>query len=74
MAIKINVLNKGDTVIDINERFVSVRRKNGEVDLIPFIIDDGTLRLDTSNTITISYGNNTVEYSSEDSDTVTITF
>ena len=74
MAIKINVLNKGDTVIDINEKFVSVRRKNGEVDLIPFIIDDGALRLDTGNIITISYGKNTVEYSSEDSDTVTITF
>lgn len=74
MAIKINVMNKGDNVLEVNEKFVSIKRKNGEVDVIPFCDDNGFIRLDLENMITVSYGNNTIEFSSEDSDTVITTF
>ena len=36
----INVLKPGDNVLSVNKDFIAVRRKNGEVDIIPFITDD----------------------------------
>jgi len=60
---KINILKKGDTVISATESTIAIQRKNGEVDVIPIIIKNGTRRVDVENIITISYGNNTVETS-----------
>ena len=57
---RINILRKGDTVINVNRDFISVRRENGEVDLVPLIIDESGLRIDKTNIVTIGYGNNTV--------------
>jgi len=57
---RINILKKGDSVLSVNEKFIAVRRSNGEVDLIPFTSDDMGLRIDSSRIVTIGYGNNTV--------------
>ena len=61
--IKIKILNKGDSVISVNERIIAVQRKNGEVDIIPLIFDEEgkTLRVDIENIITITYGKNSIE-------------
>lgn len=58
---KINVMNKGDKVLNVTSEFVAVQRKNGEVDIIPLIVEDKGVWVDVEKITTISYGNNTVQ-------------
>lgn len=58
---KINVMGKGDKVLNVTSELVAIQRKNGEVDIIPLISDDSGIRIDTENIATIGYGNNAVE-------------
>lgn len=58
---KIEVLKKGDHVISVTSDFIAVERKNGEVDIIPFIKDGDALRIDAENIMTIGYGDNIVQ-------------
>ena len=57
---RIDVLKKGDSVLDVNRDFISVRRANGEVDLIPLIEDETGLRVNVSKIVTIGYGDNII--------------
>lgn len=61
--IKIKILNKGDSVMSVTENIVAVQRKNGEVDIIPFIFNETGKppRIDLENIVTISFGKNSVE-------------
>lgn len=68
---KINILNKGDRVLNVTADFIAVERKNGEVDIVPIVKDESGLRVDVENITTIGYGNNTVK--SETIDGVVIT-
>lgn len=68
--VTINILKKGDRVINVTSEFVVVERKSGEVDIIPIIKDGVALRVDFENTLTIGYGNNIVQTKAGD---VTIT-
>ena len=68
---KINVMSKGDKVLNVTSELLTIQRKNGEVDIIPLILDDSGVRIDTENIVTIGYGNNSVE--SEVIDGVVIT-
>lgn len=70
---RINILRKGDEVLDVNQNFIAVRRKNGEVDIIKMDFSDGLPRIDMENIITIGYGNNTVVAENNDGESV-ITF
>ena len=58
---KINVMGKGDKVLNVTSELVAIQRKNGEVDIIPLISDDSGVRIDMENIVTIGYGNNAVE-------------
>ena len=58
---KINVMSKGDKVLNVTSELVAIQRKNGEVDIIPLISDDSGVRIDTENIVTNGYGNNSVE-------------
>ena len=66
----IGILKKGDRVISVTADFIAVERKNKEVDVIPLSRDDGALRIDTDNIVTIGYGDNIVQAANGD---VTIT-
>lgn len=68
---KINILNKGDKVLNVTADFIAVERINGEVDIIPLVKDGNGLWVDVENITTIGYGNNTVQ--SETIDGVVIT-
>lgn len=68
---RINLMNKGDKVLNVTEKFVAIQRKNSEVDIIPLTQDINGIRIDTENIVTIGYGMNTVE--TEVVDGVTIT-
>ena len=74
--ITIKILRKGDSVISVTEKMIAVKRKNGEVDIIPLIIGEGFPRVDLDNITTISYGTNTIEtlIDSDDGDVKVITF
>lgn len=58
---KINVMSKGDKVLNVTSELLAIQRKNGEVDIIPIILDDSGVRINTENIATIGYGNNSVE-------------
>lgn len=64
--LKIGVLKKGDQVLSVTTEFIAVQRKNGEVDIIPLIKDEMGLRVNIEDIITISYGYNTIQASSDD--------
>lgn len=57
---KINILKKGDSVLNVDKNFIAVRRKNGEVDIVPLIEDETGLRVNVSKIVTIGYGDNIV--------------
>ena len=46
--------------------FIAVQTKNGEVDIIPLVKDEMGLRVDIEKIVTIGYGNNTVQASTDE--------
>ena len=62
---KINLLKKGDKVLNVTDTIVAIQRKNGEVDIFSLSDIIGNLRVDTSKVITIGYGNNMVSASND---------
>lgn len=61
----IRILQKGDTVLNVTKEFIAVRRKNGEVDLIRLLNEEGGVRVDIENIVTIGFGDNVVETKNE---------
>ena len=61
ICMRVNVMKKGDSILNVTENMVVVKRRNGEVDVIPFYKSGKVWRVDQENTVTIGYGNNTVE-------------
>lgn len=64
--LKIGVLKKGDHVLSVTAEFIVVQRKNGEVDIVPLVKDEMGLRVDIDNIITIGYGTNTVQATTDE--------
>lgn len=62
----IGILKKGDSVLNVTPEFITVQRKNGEVDIVPLLKDETGLRVDVENIVTIGYGNNTVQATKDD--------
>lgn len=62
---RIRILQKGDTVLNVTKEFIAVRRKNGEVDLIRLLNEEGGVRIDIENIVTIGFGDNVVETKNE---------
>lgn len=60
------LMKKGDEVLAITNEFVAIKRKNGEVDVIPITNNGDGWRVEIENIITIGYGNNTVSFENED--------
>ena len=57
-----------------NREHVVVKRRSGEVDVIPFCKEGNVWRIDQEHVVTIGYGNNTVEDSVADGDVTIMTF
>ena len=68
---RINVMKKGDRVLNVTAEFIAVERKNGEVDIIPIAMDENGVWINTEQITTIGYGRNTVQ--SEEINGVVIT-
>ncbi len=58
---RIDILKKGDHVINVTKEFIAVQRKNGEVDIVPIIMDVSGIRVDTEKIITIGFGEYVVQ-------------
>ena len=58
---KINVMNKGDKILNVTSEMIAIQRRNGEVDIIPLTRDEIGVRIDIERIVTIGYGNNAVE-------------
>ena len=58
---KINVLRRGDEVLSVTQNFIAVKRVSGEVDLLPLIIDEEGMRIDSDKIVTIGYGENEIK-------------
>ena len=67
---KVGILHRGDKVLSVTERYIAVQRSNGEVELIPLVMDETGLRIDKEKIITIGYGDNIVEAETEDGVTI----
>ena len=52
---RINVMKKGDSILNVTDNMVVVKRRNGEVDVIPFYKSGKVWRVDQENTVTIGY-------------------
>lgn len=63
---KINILKKGDKVLSVTNDLIAVQRKNGEVDIIPLMLEKTGPRVNEEGIVTIGYGDNTVEISNGD--------
>lgn len=61
----LGLLKKGDEVLNVTNEFVAIKRKKGEVDIVPIIKAGESWRVDYENIITIGYGDNTVTFESE---------
>lgn len=61
----LGLLKKGDEVLNVTNEFVAIKRKKGEVDIVPIVKAGESWRVDYGNIITIGYGDNTVTFESE---------
>ena len=62
---KIDIMNKGDEVISVTSEFIAVKRKRGEVDIVPIMKSQSGWRVDAEHIATIGYGDNTVTIEDE---------
>lgn len=65
MRIEINVMSKGDEVINVTSEFIAIKRKKGTVDLLPLLKEGECWRVDLDNVMTIGYGENVVTMTNE---------
>ena len=71
----ISILRKGDAVLCINDRFLAVKRKNGEVDIFKVLFNEkDEFLIDPVKTATIGFGEGTVSSDMEDGETTVYTF
>lgn len=74
MQIKFEILKKGDTVLNVWENHIAVKKKSGEVEIFQFYIDkDGLPRL-SENTVLITQGNGSISAETTDGDMTITTF
>lgn len=61
----LGLLKKGDEVLNVTNDFVAIKRKKGNVDIIPIIKEGVSWRVNFENIVTIGYGENTVSFENE---------
>lgn len=61
----LGLMKKGDEVLNVTDEFVAIKRKKGDVDIIPIIKEGCNWRVDIENIVTIGYGDNTITFASE---------
>ena len=60
MQIKFEILKKGDTVLNVWENHIAVKKKSGEVEIFQFYVDEEGLPRLSENTILVTQGNGSI--------------
>lgn len=74
MQIKFEILKKGDTVLNVWENHIAVKKKSGEVEIFQFFIDEEGLPRLVENTILVTQGNGSISAGITNSDVTITTF
>lgn len=73
--IEVKLLNKGDSVIELNDKFLAIKRKNGEVDVYKVgFTDQDEFVVDPLKAAVITFGDGIVAKTSDDGETTVFTF
>lgn len=72
MQIKFEILKKGDTVLNVWENHIAVKKKSGDVEIYSHYLDDEGLPRLAENTILVTQGNGSISAKTEGS-TIEIT-
>ena len=67
MQIKFEILKKGDTVFNVWENHIAVKKKSGDVEIYNFYLDDEGLPRLAENTILVTQGNGSISVKSDSS-------
>ncbi len=70
----INILKKGDEILTITERFLAVKRKNGEVDIFNVLYESNDFLIDPVKAATIGYGEGSISKTLDDGETTLFAF
>ena len=74
MRINFEILKKGDTVLNVWENHIAVKKKSGEVEIFQFYVDEEGLPRLSENTILVTQGNGSISAGTTDSDVTITTF
>ena len=72
--ISVNLMKKGDSVLSLTENYLSIQRKNGEVDVFKVISEPDRFYVDPLKVATIGYGDGTVEEINDEGDVKVLSF
>ena len=72
MQIKFEILKKAETVLNVWENHIAVKKKSGEIEIYQFFLDEEGLPRLSENTILVTYGNGSIS-AKADGSTVEIT-
>ena len=67
---RIEMMKKGDKIINVTEQFIVMKRKGGEVDLIPYRKAGEGIEIDMQNSVTVGYEMETVSVEMENGVTI----
>lgn len=74
MQIKFEILKKGDTVLNVWENHIAVKKKSGEVEIFQFFLDEEGLPRLSENTILVTQGNGSISAKADESSIEITTF
>ena len=74
MQIKFEIFKKGDTVLNVWENHIAVKKKSDEVEIFQFYVDEEGLPRLSENTILVTQGNGSISVGTTDSDVTITTF
>ena len=74
MQLKFEILKKGDTVLNVWENHIAVKKKSGDVEVFQFYSDEDGLPRLSNNSILITQGNGSISAKVDDSSVEITTF
>ena len=74
MQIRFEILNKGDSVLNVWENHIAVQKKSGEVEIYQFYTDEDGLPRLNENAVLVTHGKGSISAKAEGSSVSVTTF
>ena len=74
MQIKFGILRKGDTVLNVWDNHIAVKKKNSDVEIYQFYLDDEGLPRLAENTVLVTQGDGSISAKAGDGSVEVMTF